>query len=297
MTPRIWLRPALVALIVAVISLTVTRPAQGAWLPRISRVVLHGSSNAILGQYFSGGLGFDLGAGTVITLGMTYTELRGAEPLISLSVTRPISPGWNLTALASIGELGGDYRVDRLPEITISRSGPLVGAALTYGLEAGAGYFVVRPGDLSGFRGVVAGRIATPSIRWGSTLTADASAGYRHYAYSAGAFHGAWWASAGLSLAPAPGLSAALTYLRQVPSGSSPLLFDAMGEESYARGSASFRVTPTMTLTHSQKYSFFSRSIEERVYGISLAAPGGVTLNISYDDVPRKLAASISFSR
>ncbi|MDI6773526.1 MAG: hypothetical protein QME77_13220 [bacterium] len=294
---RIWLRSALVALIVAVVSLTAAQPAQGAWLPRISRVVLNGSSNAILGQYFSGGLGFELGAGTVITLGMTYTELRGAEPLITLSMTRPISPVWNLTALASIGDLGGDYRVDRLPEITLSRSGPLAGAALTYGLEAGVGYFVVRPGDLSGVRGVVAGRIATPSIRLGSTLTADASAGYRHYAYSAGASHGAWWASAGLSLAPAPRLSTALTYLRQIPSGSSPLLFDAMGEENYARGSASFRVSPIATLTHSQKYSFISRSIEERVYGLSFAAPGGVTLNVSYDDVPRKLTASISISR
>lgn len=297
MTPRTWLRPALLALIVAVVSLTAARPARGAWWPRISRVVLHGSSNAILGHYFSGGLGFDLGAGTVITLGMTYTELRGTEPLIALAVTRPISPGWNLTAVASSGELGGDYRVDRLPEITLSRSGPLAGAAFTYGLEAGAGYFVVRPGDLSGVRGIVAGRIATPAIRLGPILTADASTGYRHYAYSAGASHGAWWASAGLSLAPAPGVSAALTYLRQVPSGSSPLLFDAMGEENYARGSASLRVSPAATLTHSQKYSFISRSIEERVYGISLAGPGGVTLNVSYDDVPRKVTASISISR
>ena len=70
-----------------------------------------------------------------------------------------------------------------------------------------------------------------------------------------------------------------------------------MGEENYARGSASFRVSPIATLTHSQKYSFISKSIEERVYGISFAAAGGVTLNVSYDDVPKKLTASISISR
>ncbi len=297
MTLRVGLRPALAVLIAVVVALTAAQPAQGAWVPRISRVVLHGSSNAILGQYVSGGLGFELGAGTVLTLGMTYTELRGIEPLVALSMTRPITPAWNLTVLASTGDLGGDYRVDRLPEITVSRSGPIAGAALTYRLEAGVGHFVVQPADLSGARGVVAGQIATPPIPLGSALTADASTGYRHYAYSAGASHGAWWASAGLSLAPAPGLSVALTYFRQVPSGSSPLLFDAMGEENSARGSASFRVSPTATLTHSQKYSFISRSIEERVYRISFTAAGGVTLSVSYDDVPRKLTASISISR
>jgi hypothetical protein len=266
-------------------------------MPRISRVVLHGSSSAVLGQYFSGGLGFDLGAGTVLTLGMTHTELRGTWPLVTLSMTRPITPAWNLAVLASTGEMSGDYRLDRLPEITVSRSGPVAGAALTYRLEAGVGHFVVQPGDRSGARGVVAGQIATPPIRLGPALTADASTGYRHYAYSAGASHGAWWASAGLSLAAAPGLSVALNYFRQVHSGSSPLLFDAMGEENSARGSASFRVSPSAVLTHSQKYGFISRSIEERVYGISFTVAQGVAFTVSYDDVPRKLSASVSIAR
>lgn len=266
-------------------------------IPEIREIVLRGSSNAILGFHATAGLGFFLGGGTRLTLGMTYTEKLGYEPLITLSRTTPVASGWNLTLLASRGDFGGDYRVDRLPEITLSRGGPVAGSSLSYNLEAGAGYFIVRPGDLNGFRGVLAGSLTTAPISVPGFAALSFGTGYRQYFYSSGTFHGAWSGSATLSVTPAPRLGLTFTYFRQVASGSSPLLFDGMGEENYLGGALSLRLSDRVTLQHSQKYSFITSAISERIYGVTISVVGGHAVGVSWDDIAQKLSVSLSFRR
>lgn len=269
----------------------------GVWLPGFTSIVLRGGSNSILGFYAAGGLGFAVGPGYTLVLGITYTERSGYEPLITLSRVAPVGSGWTLAATASRGDFGGDYRVDRLPEITFTRSGPLAGAILHYGLEAGAGYFVVQPNNLGGARGTVSVSLSTSPFRPTGTATLSASTGYRQYAYGSGEAHGAWWGSASLSLTPTPSLATTFTYLRQTPSGSSPLLFDAMGEENYVAGSANLRLSENLSLQHSQTYSFITNAISGRVYGISLTVAGGHTFTVSWDDIAQKLSASYGYRR
>lgn len=282
---------------------TMPLPAAAALpIPEIREIVLRGSSNAILGFNATAGLGFFLGGGTTLTLGMTYTERLGYEPLIALSRTTPVASGWNLTLAASRGDFGGDYRVDRLPEITLSKGGSIPGSSLNYGLEAGAGYFIVRPGDLTGFRGVLAGNVTTaPIVLFGSAAPGSAAlsfgTGHRQYFYGSGGPHGAWSGSATLSMTPARPVGLTFTYFRQIASGSSPLLFDGMGEENYVVGTLNLRISDGASVQHSQKYSFITSAISERIYGITISLEGGHAVGVSWDDVAQKLSVSLSFRR
>jgi hypothetical protein len=87
------------------------------------------------------------------------------------------------------------------------------------------------------------------------------------------------------------------TYLYQDAWGSSPLLFDALGDDHTLAGAVSLRVSPALSVGHSQTYSFISQSISARVYSGSLSTPEGVSVSVSYDDVPRTLSFSLTFRR
>lgn len=286
---------ATAAVVVALTALWSIRPAAALELPRISRILIRGGSNGILGFYLAGGLGFDLGGGTILTLGTSYTERLGVEPLVTLSYSRPIGSGWNLAALASHGDFGGDYRVERLPEVVLSRGGRIGASILHYSLDAGVAHFIVRPNQLSGIRGTIGASLSTSRIPLIPGLGLYGSTGYRQYAYSHGGPHSAWWGAIQLSVTAGSPFTTSFTYLRQMPAGTSPLLFDAMGAENYIEGAASLRVAPSVTLQHSQNYSFITRTIAARVYGASVSLAQGQSISVSYDDVAQKL--SVSYSR
>lgn len=273
------------ALTIVLVTLTIS-PAAGQYTAT-------GSKNAILGIYLSAGRMVTLAPWTTLTLGATYSETLGTEPLVALGYSRPLSGGWNVAFVASSGGIGGDYRVDRLPEVSLSRGAQLPGTGLFYGLELGAGNYTVRPNGLTGYRFHAAARLSTPAYPLGRFAGTAAEIGYRQFAYTAAA-HGAGWGTARLTITPAPPLSLTFSYLRQIPSGSSPLLFDAMGEESTLSGSVSFRVLPAVTLSHAQAYSYLSGALVDRIYGLSVTVPGGPTISVSWDTVDQ--TGSLSFS-
>ena len=260
--------------------------------PAQAQISLAGGYNSILGLYASAGWGFPVMPATTLTVGATYTEALGLEPLLSLTRTSPLAPGWSLSLTAARGGFGGDYGVDRLPEVTLSGGGRVGATPLNYGLEAGLGHFLVRPAGLSGVRGTLAAQVSTSPIPLGPFLSAGASTGYRQNLYSGPTLHGAWWGSAWLSVAPAPVLSTVFTYFRQEASGTSPLLFDAMGKDEYVAGAATLTVGQGITLQHSQTYSLISRAISARVYGATVALERRQAFGVSWDDVPRKLTVS-----
>lgn len=246
------------------------------------------------------GLGFDLGGGYNLTLGVSYTERQGLEPLITLAVSKPLHGGWSFSAAASRGDFGGDYRVDRLPEISLTRGAPITRTIFNYYLEAGAGYFVVHPNGVEGFRGTLAATLSTKTISLSPSIWLSAGTWYRLYAYAGagpGGSHNAWAGYVQLSIRPVEPLTTTFTYLRQKFAGSSPLVFDALGEENAVYGAASLRLGRSVTFQHSQKYAFLSRSITERTYGLSVALDGRYWLGFGWDDIGHKLSASFSFSR
>ncbi len=277
------------------------RPAQATFLPPdITQIILRGGSNGPLGSFGAAALGFSLGGGYSLTLGLSYTERQGVEPLITLSLGKALRGGWNLSAAASRGDFGGDYRVDRLPEISLTRGGPIAHTILNYYLEAGAGYFVVHPNGLEGFRETLAATLSTSAIPLSPSIALSAGTWYRQYSYAGagpGAAHNGWAGYAQLSIRPVEPLTTTFTYLRQTFAGSSPLLFDAIGEENALYGAASLRLGRSVSVQHSQKYAFLSRSITERTYGLSVTVDGRYTLGFGWDDIGQKLSASFSFSR
>ena len=81
-----------------------------------AQMSLTGGYTSILGHYASGGWGFRLSPATTFTLGSTFSETFGLEPLVGLTTVQQLNRGWNATATVSRGGLGGDYRVERLPD-------------------------------------------------------------------------------------------------------------------------------------------------------------------------------------
>lgn len=260
-------------------------------VPKITRIFLTGGYNGVLGMHAIGGVGFGLGVGTTLTLGSTFTETLGLEPYISFSGSTTFA-GWSLNASASYGGFGGDYRVNRLPEIVLTHGGRIAHTVLNYGVEAGLGNYVVRPADLTGARATAAVQLYTSPIPLASFMSINANAGYRQNAYGSGVLHSGWWRSVQLTVTPHSALSAAFTVFRQDPTGTSPLLFDGMSLEHNLIGSVSVNASRAVSLQHSQTYSLISQSITARVYGVSLAFQGGQLFSASFDDIPQKLLAS-----
>lgn len=261
--------------------------------PAAAQFTLTGGLNAILGIHLSAGRILRLDPRTTITLGATFTETLGLEPLIAVTATRPVASGWNLSITTSYGGFGGDYRADRLPEISFTRSDRFLGSPLSYFLNLGLGNYSVRPAGVSGFRLHAAAQLNTPVISIGRIFSTSAAVGYTQYSYDWVA-HGGAWGSIRLTAVASPSISATLTYLRQIPNGSTPLLFDAISHEKYLAGSVSFRLFEALTLSHGQTYSFLTSRITNRVYGGIMSLPGGHVVGASWDDVERKVTVSYS---
>lgn len=261
-------------------------------VPKPMQFTLRGGSNSVLGFYTTAALGFDLRSGTMLSLGLTTSGALGLEPFVSLSHTAPLGTGWNLRAVASYGDTGGDYRVERLPEVTLWRSGSFAGTPVSYTLEAGAGYFMVRPGSLSGSRGTVAGQVGAWYMPLSPTTWAGVGAGGRQYAYSDGASHSGYWGWAQVGVRPMPTVSATLSYLYHDISGSSPLVFDAMTRENYLEGGISVTLGPTATVGYRHRHSFLTQAISARIFSLTLPMEGGQLFSLTWDDVPQKLTFS-----
>jgi len=260
--------------------------------PAAGQYTATGAKTAILGVYLSAGRILSIAPWTTLTLGGTYSETLGTEPLVSLALTHPLPRGWNATFTASSGGIGGDYRVDRLPEVSFTRGDRVPGTSLSYSVELGAGNYTVRPNGLTGYRIHAAAQLSTPAYPLGRLASISAAIGYRQYAYAT-SLHAASWGTAGITITPLPRVSMTLSYLRQIPGGSSPLLFDAVGAESTLTGGVSLRPHPMLTLSHSQAYSYLSGTIVDRVYGLSVAVPAGPVISVSWDEVDQ--TASLSF--
>lgn len=269
------------------------RPAS-AQLP-ITQFVLRVGFNSILGDYYQAGLGFRLAGGTLL-LGGIYTEELAFEPYVAFIRPWSLPSRWTLSFHASYGDLGGDYRVDRFPEITLSRRTPLSGTPLAFVLDMGLGYYSVHPNNVTGARVSAVPQI-TASLPLGSAASLTGSLGYRYYAYMEGAANTQWWGSAALTLNPVPALSMTFTYLFEDAWGSSPLLFDTLSDDEYLYGLITLRLSPSVALQHSQKYSFISETISERLYNVLLTMPQGYSLTVTYDDMAQKVTFSLGFSR
>lgn len=262
--------------------------------PAAAQFTLSGGLNGILGVHMSAGRILRPDPRTTITLGGTFTETLGLEPLIAVTATRPVGVGWNLSLTGSYGGFGGDYRADRLPEVSLTKGDRFLGTPLSYFVNLGFGNYSVRPAGVSGFRLHAATQLNTPVLTLGRIFSTSAAVGYTQYSYDRLA-HGGAWGSIQLTAAPSPSISATLTYLRQIPNGSTPLLFDAISHEKYLAASVSFRLFEGLTLSHGQTYSFLTSRITNRVYGGIANLPGGHVVGASWDDVERKV--SVSYSR
>jgi hypothetical protein len=255
---------------------------------------LSGGSTGIVGDWLSISLTTGLSPDTTLAYGMTYTQALGTEPLLSITRRSSLAGEWNLGLTASRGGLGGDYRVERLPEATVWRTAPLLGPFLSYTLEAGAANYIVRPVGLTGIRGTAAVTVSTAQIPLDPALGVSASAGYRQNVYSSGGSHSAWWASTQFSFTFSPSLSTSFTYFRQDPWSTSPLLFDTMGASNYLAGSASLTPAPGITIGHGQTYDFLAKTFSSRTFSVNLTLAPGVVGGLSWDDVGRQLAISLS---
>jgi hypothetical protein len=263
-------------------------------LPSEASVSVSGGSSGTVGNWLSISLTTGLGPDATLAYGTTYTQVLGLEPLLSVSARGSLPDGWNVGLTASRGGLGGDYRVERLPEATVWRTAPLLGPFLSYTLEWGAANYVVRPVGLTGIRGTTAVTVSTAQIPLDSRIGVSASAGYRQNGYSVGGTHSAWWASTQVSYTVSPSLSSSFTYFRQDPWSTSPLLFDTMGASNYVAGSASFTPARGLTIGHGQTYDFLARAISSRTYSFNLTLAPGVVGGLSWDDVARQLTTSLS---
>jgi hypothetical protein len=262
--------------------------------PTDAAVSLSGGSSGIVGDWLSVSLTTGLGSDGTLAYGTTYSRVLGLEPFLSITGRGTLPDGWNVALTASRGGLGGDYRVERLPEATVWRTTPLLGPLLSYTLEWGAANYVVRPVGLTGIRGTTAVTVSTAQIPLDRVIGVSASAGYRQNGYSTGGTHSAWWASTQFSFNFSSNLSSSFTYFRQDPWSTSPLLFDTMGASNYMAGSVAFTPAPGLTIGHSQTYDFLGRAISSRTYSFNLTLAPGVVGGLSWDDVTRKLTTSVS---
>jgi hypothetical protein len=283
------MRRHLIALTVAFSLILVLRV-----LPSEASVSLSGGNTGIVGDWLSISLTTGLGPDATLAYGTTYTQVLGLEPLLSVSGRGSLPDGWNVGLTISRGGLGGDYRVERLPEATVWRTAPLLGPFLSYTLEWGAANYIVRPVGLTGIRGTTAVTVSTAQIPLDRFIGVSASAGYRQNGYSIGGTNSAWWASTQFSFTVSPSVSSSLTYFRQDPWGISPLLFDTMGASNYVAGSASLTPAPGLTIGHSQTYDFLARAVSSRTYSLNLTLAPGVVGGLSWDDVARQLVTSVS---
>jgi hypothetical protein len=263
-------------------------------VPAEASISLSGGNTGVVGDWLSISLTTGLGPDATLAYGTTYTQVSGLEPLLSITGRGSLPDGWNVALTASRGGLGGDYRVERLPEATVWRTAPLLGPFLSYTLEWGAANYVVRPVGLTGIRGTTAVTVSTAQIPLDLAIGVSASAGYRQNGYSVGGSHSAWWASTQFSVTASPSLSSSFTYFRQDPWNTSPLLFDTMGASNYVSGSASLTPAPGLTIGHSQTYDFLGRGISSRTYSFNLTLAPGVVGGLSWDDISRRLTTSVS---
>jgi hypothetical protein len=251
-------------------------------------------SSGVVGDWLSISLTSGLGSDATLAYGSTYTQVIGLEPLLSITGRGTLPDGWNVALTASRGGLGGDYRVERLPEVTVWQTTPLLGPFLSYNLEWGAANYVVRPVGLTGIRGTMAVTVSTAQIPLDRVVGVSASAGYRQNGYSVGGSNSAWWTSTQFSFNFSSSLSSSFTYFRQDPWGTSPLLFDTMGASNYVAGSATVTPGPGLTVGHSQTYDFLGRTISSRTYSFNLTLAPGVVGGVNWDDVARQLTMSVS---
>ncbi len=279
----------LIALTVALSLIPVLRV-----LPSEAAISFTGGSSGIVGDWLSISLTTGLGSDATLAYGTTYSQLLGLEPLLSITRRSALPDGWNVGFTASRGGFGGDYRVERLPEVTVWRSTPLLGPFLSYTVEWGAANYVVRPVGLTGIRGTTAVTVSTAQIPLDRVIGVSASAGYRQNGYSIGGTNSAWWASTQFSFNFSSSLSSSVTYFRQDPWGTSPLLFDTMGASNYVAGSASLTPAPGLTIGHGQTYDFLGRAISSRTYSFNLTLAPGVVGGLSWDDIARRLTTSLS---
>lgn len=259
----------------------------------VRQLTFTGGNNSILRTYGSIGLQFGLSSDTTLTLGATFSEVMGLEPLVILRQSRKIDPEWTLNWTLSRGDFGGDYRVERVPEITFGHGGEL--GSLGYNVSVGVGYFLVRPVGLDGVRWVADVQLATRTLPLGSFATLSASTGYHQAAYSGGALNGAWWGNTQLNINPEGSLTTLFTYFRQSASGSSPLLFDNVGPDEYVSGLASLKLGESVIARHGITYSIISQTMSARVSTVTVTFGGGQGASISWDAVPQKF--SVSYSR
>jgi hypothetical protein len=263
-------------------------------LPTDAAISFSGGNSGIVGDWLSISLTSGLGSDATLAYGTTYTQVLGLEPLLSITGRGTLPDGWNVSLTASRGGLGGDYRVERLPEVTVWRTAPLLGPFLSYNLEWGVANYVVRPVGLTGIRGTTAVTMSTAQLPLDRVVSASASAGYRQNGYSIGGTNSAWWASTQLSFNFSSILSSSFTYFRQDPWGASPLLFDTMGASNYAAVSITVTPGPGLTIGHGQTYDFIGRAISTRTYSFNLTLAPGVVGGLSWDDVTRRLTTSVS---
>jgi hypothetical protein len=263
-------------------------------LPSHAAVSFSGGNTGIVGDWLSISLTTGLGSDATLAYGTTYTQALGVEPLLSISGRGTLPDGWNVRLIASRGGLGGDYRVERLPEATVWQTMPLLGPFLSYTLEWGAANYIVRPVGLTGVRGTTAVTVSTAQIPLDRVIAVSASAGYRQNGYSIGGTNSAWWASTQFSLNFSSSLSSSITYFRQDPWGTSPLLFDTMGASNYLGGSVTVTPGPGLTIGHSQTYDFLGKAISGRTYSFNLTLAPGVVGGLSWDDIARRLTTSVS---
>jgi hypothetical protein len=263
-------------------------------LPSDAAVSFSSGSSGVVGDWLSISLTTGLSPDATLAYGTTYTQGLGLEPLLSITGRSTLPDGWNVGFTASRGGFGGDYRVERLPEVTVWRTAPLLGPFLSYNIEWGVANYVVRPVGLTGIRGTTAVTVSTAQIPLDRVITVSASAGYRQDGYSIGGANSAWWASTQFSFNFSSSLSSSFTYFRQDPWGTSPLLFDTMGASNYAAGSVTVTPGPGLTIGHSQTYDFLGRAISSRTYSFNLTLAPGVVGGLSWDDVSRQLTTSVS---
>jgi hypothetical protein len=262
--------------------------------PSEAAVSFSGGSSGLVGDWLSISLTTGLGSDATLAYGTTYSQALGLEPLLAITGRGTLPDGWNVGLTASRGGFGGDYRVERLPEVTAWKTMPLLGSFLSYTLEWGAANYIVRPVGLTGIRGTTAVTVSTAQIPLDRVIAVSASAGYRQNGYSIGGINSAWWASTQFSLNFSSSLSSSITYFRQDPWGTSPLLFDTMGGSNYVGGSVTVTPGPGLTIGHSQTYDFTGKAISGRTYSLNLTLAPGVVGGLSWDDIARQLTTSVS---
>lgn len=233
-----------------------------------------------------------------VSAGLRYTDLRASVlPFLVLTYSRPIATDLTFTLTASSLERGGDYEIDRLPEVALQWNvlhrptsvsiqvfgGSITTTSVTPHIQTSRVGFIA---DLSAPIRLNSSTDFTPSLRV-ATIN-----------YGTGANHEFWIGTAVLVVRPTARSDVGLAYLKQDSRGTSPLLFDVVNFDHTLTGWVGVVVAPMGRLGLSATANLFTApSWTMKEYTLSWNRFGEWTASLTWRVTDGRVWLGFSFAQ